>query len=59
MLSGTWGDSERRAVVEALVSKGEETRRDIGDLLRNAAVADSELVRMQLAPRVDIDDHPR
>jgi hypothetical protein len=48
MLSGNWGDSHRRAVVEALTGQSDETRRDIGDLLRGAGVADSELALMQL-----------
>jgi hypothetical protein len=59
MLSGTWGDSHRRAVAEALAGKSDETRRDIGDLLRGAGVADSELALMQLAPPAKTDGLPR
>jgi hypothetical protein len=55
MLSGNWGDSHRRAVVDALTGKGDETRRDIGDLLRGAGVADSELALMQLAGPAETD----
>jgi hypothetical protein len=49
MLSGNWGDNHRRAVVEALAPKSKETRSYIGDLLRGAGVAVSELALMQLA----------
>jgi hypothetical protein len=59
IVSGTWGDSQRRAVVEALASKSEETRSDVGELLRSVAVADGELARMRLAPPVDTHDQPR
>ncbi len=59
MLSGNWGDSHRRAVVEALAGKGDETRRDIGDFLRGAGVADSELALMQLARPAETDGYPR
>jgi hypothetical protein len=55
MLSGNWGDSHRRAVVDALTGKGDETRRDIGDSLRGAGVADSELALMQLARPAETD----
>jgi hypothetical protein len=59
MLSGNWGDSHRRAVVEALTGQSDETRRDIGDLLRGAGVADSELALMQLARPAETDRPPR
>ena len=49
MLSGNWGDSHRRAVIEALARKSDETRREIGDLLRGAGVADDALALMQFA----------
>jgi hypothetical protein len=58
MLSGNWGDSHRRAVVGALGGKSDETRGDIGDLLRGAGVADSELALMQLARPAEADGHP-
>lgn len=59
MLSGNWGDSHRRAVVEALTGQSDETRRDIGDLLRGSGVADSELALMQLGRPADTDGPAR
>jgi hypothetical protein len=59
MLSGNWGDSHRRAVVEALAGQSDESRRDIGDSLRGAGVADSELALMQLARPAETDGPPR
>jgi hypothetical protein len=59
MLSGNWGDSHRRAVVGALAGKSDETYRDVGDFLRGAGVADSELALMQLARPVEADGRPR
>jgi hypothetical protein len=58
MLSGNWGDSHRRAVVEALTGQSDETRRDIGDLLRGSGVADGELALMQRARPVETDGPP-
>jgi hypothetical protein len=55
MLSGNWGDSHRRAVVAALGGKSDETRGDIGDLLRSAGVADVELALMRLARPAEAD----
>jgi hypothetical protein len=43
ILSGVWGDSQRRAVVGVLDPKSAETRREIADLLRDAGVSDKEL----------------
>jgi hypothetical protein len=59
MLSGNWGDSHRRAVVEALEGQSDDTRRDIGDFLRAAGIADSELALMQLARPAETDGPPR
>jgi hypothetical protein len=59
MLSGNWGDSHRKAVVEALTGKSDEMRRDIGELLRGAGVADDELALMQLARPAETDGPPR
>jgi hypothetical protein len=59
MLSGNWGDSHRRAVVGALAGKSDETHRDVGDFLRGAGVADSELALMLLARPVEADGRPR
>jgi hypothetical protein len=59
MLSGNWGDSHRRAVVEALTGKSDETHRDIGDSLRGAGVADGELALMGLARPAEADGKPR
>ena len=59
MLSGNWGDSHRRAVVEALTGKSDEIRRDVGDFLRGAGVADSELALMELARPTEADGRTR
>jgi hypothetical protein len=59
VLSGNWGDDHRRAVVEALALKSEETRGEIRNLMRAVGIAESELALIRLGSPFDTYGHPR